>query len=75
MIYRGHASNKTAYSLDHRFSCHEGFKNNIPPEIIGNIANLEYIPNIQNSSKKTACSLTKEELYERFNNLNTKITE
>jgi len=72
---RGHAGNKTAYSLDHRFSCHEGFKNNIPPEIIGNIANLEYIPNIQNSSKKTACSLTKEELYERFNNLNTKITE
>jgi len=63
---RGHSRNKTAYSLDHRFSCHEGFKNNIPPEIIGNIANLEFIPNIRNSSKKTNCSLTKEELYERY---------
>jgi hypothetical protein len=72
---RGHSRNKTSYSLDHKFSCHEGFKNKIPAEVIGNIVNLEYIPNIQNSSKKTACSLTKEELYERFNNLNTKITE
>jgi hypothetical protein len=66
---RGHSRNKTSYSLDHKFSCHEGFKNKIPAEIIGNIANLEYIPNIQNSSKKTACSLTKEELYEKYNEI------
>ena len=63
---RGHSANKNAYSLDHRFSCHKGFKNNIPPEIIGNIINLEYIPNIKNSSKKTSCSITKEELFEKF---------
>jgi len=68
---RGHARDKTAYSLDHRFSCHEGFKNNIPPEIIGNIANLEYIPNTKNSSKKDHCSITKEELYTSYNK-NTK---
>lgn len=66
---RGRTHNKNAHSLDHRFSCHEGFLNNIPPEIIGNIVNLEYIPAIKNSSKKTACSLTKEELYERYNKI------
>lgn len=69
---RGHSRNKEAYSLDHRFSCLEGFKNNIPPEIIGNIINLEYIPNIQNSIKKADCSITKEELDERYNNSNSK---
>jgi hypothetical protein len=63
---RGHSRNKDAFSLDHKFSCHEGFKNNIPPEVIGNIVNLEYIPNVKNSSKKSVCSLTKEELYKRY---------
>ena len=64
---RGHPSDKNAYSLDHMYSCHAGFKNNIPPYIIGNIANLEYIPTIKNSSKRENCSLTEEELYIRFN--------
>lgn len=64
---RGHSGNKSAYSLDHKFSCHEGFKNNIPPEVIGNIVNLEYIPNVTNSSKKTTCSITKEKLYKEYN--------
>jgi len=63
---RGPNSNKNAYSLDHMYSCFAGFKNNIPPYLIGNIVNLEYIPNFKNSSKKQNCSITKEELFERF---------
>lgn len=51
-----------AYHLDHQYSIFEGFKNNISPEIIGNIANLKMIPHYENSSKCSKCSLTIEEL-------------
>jgi len=66
---RGSNSNKNAYSLDHMYSCFAGFKNDIPPYIIGNIVNLEYIPNFKNSSKKQDCSITAEELFERFDRI------
>ena len=66
---RGHSKTPGAYSLDHKFSCQEGFKNNIPPYIIGSIVNLEFIPNKDNSKKKHACSITKEELFEQFNTI------
>jgi hypothetical protein len=56
------------YELDHKFSKHAGFVNNIPPEIIGHYANLELIPKIENRSKKTKCSITEEELYEAVKN-------
>ena len=53
---------KTGYHLDHRFSVYEGFIQNIPPKIIGNISNLQMIPAKENISKATKCSITKEEL-------------
>jgi len=55
------------YELDHMFSITEGFLQEIPPEIIGHFANLELIPKETNRTKRTKCSITKEELYEAVN--------
>lgn len=57
---RGHANKTGTYHLDHKFSVSEGFKNNIPPYIIGNICNLEMITSINNLVKNRKCSITKE---------------
>lgn len=55
---RGTYKNDDSYHLDHKFSIIEGFKNNIEPEIIGNINNLEFIPWKENLKKRTKCSIT-----------------
>jgi predicted DNA-binding protein YlxM (UPF0122 family) len=59
---RGNSGVDGAYHLDHKFSIIEGFKNNIKPEIIGNIKNLEFIPWKENLKKRANCSITLEEL-------------
>lgn len=41
----------SCFHLDHICSIHEGFKNKIPPEVIGNIRNLRFIPAKQNMDK------------------------
>jgi hypothetical protein len=46
-----------AHHLDHKFSIYEGFKQNIDPEIIGNINNLEMLPSNINISKGSKCSI------------------
>jgi hypothetical protein len=50
------------YHLDHKFSVAEGYRQNIPPEVIGNIVNLEFIPSIENVRKQSSCSIDKEVL-------------
>ena len=55
---RGVSGITGAYHLDHKFSILEGFKNEISPEIIGNIVNLEFIPWEENLKKKNKCSIT-----------------
>ena len=55
-IGRGH------YHLDHKFSIYEGFKNNISPEVISSLENLEILTENQNCSKQNKCSITLEEL-------------
>lgn len=57
---------KYEYHLDHRYSIMEGFKNNIPPYIIGSIVNLEFISYKQNCSKRDKCSISKEQLFDLF---------
>lgn len=57
---------KSGYHLDHKYSITEGFKNKVPPKIIGCIHNLEFIPAIDNVKKGIKCSITLEELYELF---------
>lgn len=57
------------FQLDHKYSMKMGFINNIPPEIIGSIVNLEILPARLNNSKKEKCSITKKQLlqqYEKF---------
>lgn len=51
---RGLCGKHGAYQLDHIISIDEGYKNDIPPEIIGDISNLRIIPwreNLKKSNK------------------------
>lgn len=54
------------WHLDHKFSVCEGFKNNIPPYIIGSYYNLEIMNGIENMKKQENCSITKHELFEKY---------
>jgi len=45
------------FHVDHRFSILEGFKNNIPPYIIGSLDNLEILSRENNSRKWVKCSV------------------
>lgn len=54
------------YHLDHKYSVTQGFLNNIPPEIIGNIINLEMLDHKKNITKNSKCSITKEQLLELY---------
>jgi len=56
-----------SYHLDHRVSKLEGYLNNIPPQIIGDVSNLEIIPASTNMSKLHHSSITISELYESYN--------
>jgi NUMOD3 motif len=58
------------YHLDHKYSITEGFKNNVPPKVIGSINNLEFIPYNVNTSKGIKCSITLEKLNELFTAVN-----
>lgn len=57
---------QTRYHLDHKYSIAEGFKNKVPPKIIGSIVNLEFLFYTNNVKKGTKCSITLEELYGLF---------
>jgi len=65
---RSHGSSR--YEIDHMFSKYYGFKNNIPPYIIGDISNLVLIPYLNNRVKSKKCSVSVSELFQRFNSVN-----
>lgn len=46
------------WHLDHKYSIIEGFLNNVHPEIIGDLCNLEMISGHQNVTKQDRCSIT-----------------
>jgi hypothetical protein len=54
---------RAGFHLDHKYSITEGFKNKVPPKVIGSIDNLEFICYTENLSKGTKCSITLEKLY------------
>lgn len=54
------------YHIDHKFSILEGFKQNIPEEIISNTFNLTMMYYIDNLNKKDKCSITKKQLYREW---------
>ena len=59
---RGHE-----YELDHKYSKHQGFLNNVPPEVIGHYSNLQMLPRHSNRKKYNKCSISIDELYESIN--------
>ena len=54
------------WHLDHKYSIKQGFIDDIDPKIIGSIVNLEIIPKLENLSKKEKCSITIEDLLQRY---------
>jgi hypothetical protein len=56
----------TLYELDHMFSKHQGFLNNVPPEMIGHYSNLQLVTRHVNRTKYNKCSITIDQLYENF---------
>ncbi len=57
-----------AHHIDHKVSIYDGFMNDVPPEIIGHICNLECIPGHDNIKKGNTSSMTIEQLYENYAN-------
>jgi hypothetical protein len=55
---------RSGYHLDHKYSIAEGFKNNVPPKVIGSIDNLEFLLYTDNVKKGTKCSIELEKLNE-----------
>ena len=54
------------YHIDHKYSIKMGFINDIDPQIIGSIINLEILPARINNSKKTKCSISKKDLLFKY---------
>jgi hypothetical protein len=50
------------YHIDHKFSVKQGYQKNIPPEVIGNIYNLQILPAEENKAKNFRSSISLEEL-------------
>jgi hypothetical protein len=46
------------YHIDHNYSIKEGFVNNIDPEIIGHIENLQMLTKLENCTKKAQCHIS-----------------
>lgn len=62
-------------SRDHMISVKYGFLNSISPEVISHPANCNLVSQNENSKKKTACSLTIDELMLRINAFNAHVAE
>lgn len=58
--------NRTSNALDHIYSIQQGFRDNIPPYIIGHWTNLRIISLTKNSIKGMRCDKTQTELFEDF---------
>ena len=59
---------RSSNALDHIYSIQQGFKDGIPPYIIGHWTNLRVIPLVENSIKGMRCDKTPTELFEDFFN-------
>lgn len=60
--------NRSKYDLDHIYSIHQGFRDNIPAHIIGHWTNLRLISKSMNSAKGGKCHKTQDQLFEDFFN-------
>ena len=57
------------WHLDHIFSVEEGFKQRVPPEVIGHWTNLRMLWHLDNSKKNTKCDKTIEQLFEDYHSV------
>lgn len=55
-----------AHHVDHIFSIYDGFMNDVPADVIGNICNLQCIPGLINIAKRNDSWITLKELYDRY---------
>ena len=58
--------NRSDVNLDHIYSKYQGFKDNIPPYIIGHWTNLRMLDKKKNSSKGKKCDKTQSQLFDDF---------
>lgn len=63
---RGLCGVQGAYQLDHMYSVKDGYINDVPPHIVGSLANVRFIPWENNLAKSTRSSITKDELLGRY---------
>lgn len=61
-----HRLNRSKNALDHIYSIQQGFRDNIPPYIIGHWTNLTVISLSENSIKGMTCGKTQEKLFDDF---------
>lgn len=54
------------WHLDHVYSISDGWRNNVPPRIVGHHVNLRFIPATENLRKNKRSDITKKELIERY---------
>lgn len=59
-------ANNDGWHIDHKFSVLAGYRNKVPPKIIGSIVNLQMIPARENISKSSKCSISLRQLYELY---------
>lgn len=59
-------SNLDGISRDHMVSVRFGFENNVNPKVISHPANCKLVRHTENQRKRTRCTLTLEELYNRI---------
>ena len=64
---KGLPRGKNQYHLDHIFSRIDGYRNNIPPEIIGHWSNLQMLDYRANAKKNRNSSISVDLLIERYN--------
>jgi hypothetical protein len=57
---------RNEWDLDHIYSMWDGYHNDVPPEMIGDIRNLRVITASENRTKHIRSDMTKEELYALF---------
>ena len=58
------------YHLDHIYSVADGFSNGILPQIIANPTNLQLLSAFDNQSKQRRSDMTKEELFQKYEEFN-----
>lgn len=69
---KNRGNNLNGVSKDHKYSVKEGFLNKVNPNLLSHPANCKLVLHKENSSKRSKCSITLEELQKNINIWNEK---